>query len=107
DPYVIRRNLIRTDRPVLYDWLNSQAWHAETSGVWSRREYIDQHPDSLDHPAGPAGHLWERVRADPETLVRVEPGGQRDLPWSAVYPVLFEATVEWAAQLRDRRERYA
>lgn len=106
DPYVIRRAMIRTDRPALYDYFNSQAWHANTTGVWSVRRYADENPDSLEHPAGPVGHLWERVRRDPSTEVIVESGGARSLPWSEIYPVLFEATAEWARLQRDRRNRY-
>ncbi|MFK0401603.1 glycosyltransferase [Microbacterium sp. NPDC090225] len=106
DPYVIRRAMIRTDRPALYDYFNSQAWHASTSGAWSVRRYADEHPESLEHPAGPVGHLWERVTRDPETEIIVESGGVRSMPWSEIYPVLFAATAEWAALQRDRRNRY-
>lgn len=106
DPYVIRRAMIRTDRPALYDYFNSRAWHANTTGVWSVKRYADEYPESLEHPAGPVGHLWERVRRDASTEVVIEPGGARPLPWSEIYPVLFDATVEWAALQRDRRNRY-
>lgn len=106
DPYVIRRAMIRTDRPALYDYFNSRAWHANTTGAWSVRRYADEHPESLEHPAGPVGHLWDRVRRDPSTEVVIESGGARSLPWSEIYPVLFAATVEWAALQRDRRNRY-
>jgi hypothetical protein len=107
DPFVIRRGMIRTNRPVLYDYLNSRAWHARTSGVWSSRRYIEQFPESVDHPSGPVGHLWDRVMADPSTIIEIEPGGAREVAWSQIYPVLRDATVEWAQSRRERRQRYA
>lgn len=106
DPFVLRRGMIRTNRPVLYDYFNSGAWHATTTGVWSTRSYVEEHPEALDHPAGPVGHLWQRVTADPSTELTVDSGGERRMPWSEIYPVLFDATVEWAALQRDRRARY-
>ncbi|PKI92039.1 hypothetical protein CW368_04115 [Actinomycetales bacterium SN12] len=106
DPFVLRRGMIRTDRPVLYDYFNSAAWHARTSGVWSVHRYADEHPESLRHSTGPVGHLWERVTANPSTEVVIEPGGERTMAWSEIYPVLLAATTEWAAEQRDRRARY-
>lgn len=106
DPFVIRRGMIRTNRPVLYDYFNSGAWHARTTGVWNARAYAEENPESLEHPAGPVGHLWERVKVDPSIEVDIEPGGTRSLPWSEIYPVLVAATAEWAELQRDRQARY-
>lgn len=106
DPFVLRRAMIRTDRPSIYDYFNSRAWHARTTGVWSSALYIADHPESVDHPAGPVGHLWERVTRDPSTEIIVEPGGARTFAWSEIYPVLAEATAEWARLQRDRHSRY-
>jgi O-antigen biosynthesis protein len=106
DPYVLRRAMIRTDRPSIYDYFNSRAWHARTTGVWSAALYIAENPDAVEHPTGPVGHLWERVTRDPSTEITIEPGGARTFAWSEIYPVLVEATAEWARLQRDRQARY-
>lgn len=106
DPFVLRRSMIRTDRPALYDYFNSSAWHAKTTEVWSVLRYVEENPDSLSHPAGPVGHLWERVTRDPSTEVLIEAGGAHPVPWSEIYPVLKAATAEWAELERDRQARY-
>ena len=106
DPFVLRRSMIRTDRPALYDYFNSAAWHARTTEVWSVARYVEENPEALEHPAGPVGHLWERVTRDPSTEVSIESGGAHPVPWSEIYPVLRDATAEWAELERDRRERY-
>lgn len=105
DPFVLRRAMIRTDRPSIYDYFNSRAWHARTTGVWSSAAYVADHPEALEHPTGPVGHLWERVTRDPSTEISIEPGA-RAVAWSELYPVLVEATAEWARLQRDRRARY-
>lgn len=106
DPFVIRRGMIRTNRPALYDYFNSQAWHVRTTGVWSAAHYAEEHPGALDHPTGPVGHLWDRVTRDPQTTIVIEPGGTRTVTWAEIYPVLADATVEWSTLERDRRARY-
>lgn len=105
DPFVLRRSMIRTNRPALYDYFNSAAWHARTSAAWSSIRYAAEYPDSLTHPAGPVGHLWERVSRDPDTQIILETG-VHSVAWSEIYPALRAATVEWAEQQRDRHARY-
>ncbi|MFT4236051.1 MAG: glycosyltransferase [Microbacterium sp.] len=107
DPAIVQRELFRTDRPAIYDYLAARAWRTEVSELWSVADYLDAHPGALEAPLGPVGHLWQRLRADDRTLVTVLPGGSRRLPWHELRPVLREASAEQAALLRGRRARHA
>lgn len=107
DPAVIGRRIGFTGRPPLYDYVNSRSWQTEVSSVWSATSYLSIHPEAATHPAGPAGHLWDRVNVNPDTLVPLRSGGERELPWSQVGPVLAAATAEWAEQLEDERARHS
>lgn len=105
DPFVAERDLPRTGRPSIYDYFNGTSWQTKTSDVWSSVDYVTQHPDSLSHPAGPIGHLWDRVRKDPATTLTVNVDGGRTTTWAEIYPVLFAATTEWATIQRRREAR--
>ncbi|WP_193598488.1 glycosyltransferase [Microbacterium sp. YJN-G] len=105
DPFVLKRGMLRTGRPALYDYFNSAAWHLPTTGTWDAVDYAVQFPAALSHAMGPVGHLWERVTADPSTTVRVTAGGTREFAWSEIYPVLAEATAEWATMQRSKEAR--
>ncbi|MER7796922.1 glycosyltransferase [Microbacterium sp. NPDC096154] len=107
DPFVIQRRTGVTGRPPLYDYLNARDWHHEVSAVWSAPEYLAAHPEAAQHPAGPAGHLWQRIQHDPATPLRVRPGGERELPWAEIGPVLSAATVDWAKEVEDERARHS
>ena len=107
DPFVIERKLGNTGRPPIYDYLTSRSWQYEVTAVWSAPAYLVAHPDAAEHPAGPVGHLWERVQREPLTTITVLPGGPRELSWSSIGPVLRSATIDWAEQLEAERARHA
>ncbi|MFF7292086.1 glycosyltransferase [Microbacterium sp. NPDC008134] len=105
DPYVAARGMTPTGRPSIYDYFNGKSWQTVSTEVWSSGEYAKQYPESLMHPSGPIGHLWDRVQHDPTTTVTVNLGGGQQIAWSDLYPVLFAATEEWATiqRMRDAR----
>lgn len=107
DPFVVERKLGATGRPPLYDYLMTRAWDMEVSAVWSARAYLESFPDAGEHPSGPVGHLWERLQRDEDTLVRVLPGGTRELSWASIGAPMRSATIDWAEQLEAERARHA
>lgn len=105
DPVVIARHLIRTERPVLFDYLNSRAWFAHASGLWDALEYKSEFPESIEHPGGPAGHLQDRLRNG--APFPAAPGGPRELAWDEVYQIASERLVDAAARRRRKIARLA
>ncbi|GAA1985046.1 glycosyltransferase [Microbacterium pumilum] len=105
DPRTIAGALMRTNRPVLFDYVNSRAWHAHVSRVWDVAKYREEHPESLDHRGGPVGHLWERLQASSDSQLRTLGGGPRELPWREVYRTLSDAYAEAAAARREKQRR--
>lgn len=77
DDRVLRRSA-RSDRPAAYDYVWAKAWRTPVSAFWDVGRYVVEHPDALDHPSGPVGHLWDRAQQDPSTeLMLTAPYGGR------------------------------
>lgn len=105
DPDVLDESLTITFRPIIYDYLNSRAWHVPTATWWNAPAYIGAHPESLSHTAGPVGYLWDRLRRGDTAGLSIDGASVDFGAWQRIYDLLIEASREWARHYDDRRAR--
>lgn len=106
DDTTLRAGMPRSDRPPVYDYLWNRDWTTPVSPFWDVGAYTEEHPESLAHPQGPVGHLWERARAEPDVEITLSaPGGGRALRLGDHVAAIAESLSEWARTDLLRRER--
>lgn len=102
DDRALREGLRQSGRPIAYEYLRHRAWGIRTSPLWDSTAYLADNPQSVDHPAGPIGHLWDRVRHDADVLL---PTSEGPLPWSEYAALQTRAIGEWGESDKARRAR--
>lgn len=99
------RRAVGSERPPAFEYLWTRAFHSDVSPFWDVEAYLEEHPQSLDHPAGPAGHLWDRVRQDDETPIPLKGSPQSSQPWRQWREDKIASLRVWAEQDALRRRR--
>lgn len=102
DDRSLRDGLPKSGRPIAYDYLRRRSWDVPVSPLWDSRAYLRAHPESADHPAGPAGHLWDRVRRDPDVQI---PAREGSVSWRTLEALHTQASREWGESDKVRRLR--
>lgn len=107
DDAVLRRNLGDHGRPPAFDYLWRGAFDVEVSPFWSVADYVSEHPDARSHPNGPAGHLWDAVRADPDAPIpeRTLTGDHVTTTWRELRQKHLADLATWAESDALRRRR--
>lgn len=105
DPDVLDENLTITFRPIIYDYLNSRAWHVPTATWWDAAACSEAQPECLSHPSGPVGWMWERLRNGDTACLLVDGSPVDPEAWKRMYEIMTDASREWALHYQDRRAR--
>lgn len=107
DDTILRAGLGESGRPAVFEYLWRRAWETQVSTLWNSVAYLERHPEAREHPAGPVGHLWDRIVADPETPVHVRtPLGTRPVPYSQWRARIDDDVAQWTTMddVRTRRQ---
>lgn len=103
DDRTLRRRHGGGDRSPAYDYLWTRSWNTPVSPLWDVVEYARRHPESMDHPSGPVGHVWERWTHDPD--LRVPGIESEDVRVSDVVSHQRRSLAEWGAADALRLQR--
>lgn len=104
DPDVLDMNLMISGRPIIYDYVNSKAWHVPASRWWDAQALLEQHPEAAEHPGGPAGWLWAQLAVGDVSNLVIDGTPATHEDWAETYRLLSEASAAWT---RFRADRFA